>query len=219
VGRVQIRHHIVATANGGADAGSVVIAEEPRLPPPCFKMRVASEERVPGRCLVPSNEELRVRIAEKTTGVCTSKRKTGHVVSENHGNGRLEVLPTGVVVSGPNRNVTLTARKEGAGEDERPAAGMRLKMPSVSGHGHVKSIHVVIFSVFHVAMMYVVSRHADFRAVEHARFVHVVPSKQVLRSAGVPDQTVTKTHRGKRLTYTVNCFAQYCRTAGLEKSR
>ena len=79
-------------------------------------LRVRSVEWVPRTNLIEHNVKLVSRVTIETWHVCTTKWMTSHTVLQNHGNGALQFLVCGRVITGPVCAVLLRAHEEAASE-------------------------------------------------------------------------------------------------------
>lgn len=87
-------------------------------------MSVSTEEGIVDTGLVPTCQQLCVRVSKETTNICSREGNTRKSDSEKHWRRQLKMLPTGNVVSCPDGSETLGTGKEGAREDKGTLLGL-----------------------------------------------------------------------------------------------
>ena len=66
---IDVRQKGISLSDGASDPPSRILPKQPRLPPLSLKVGMPPEKRVKGTDLVPTSEELCVRVAEKASHV------------------------------------------------------------------------------------------------------------------------------------------------------
>lgn len=95
-----------------------------RVLPPGKRTRCVANARAPfqrntAAYLVPSVEQLLIRVPEEAADVRAAKTESRYRRRQAHRYGHLQVTPFGHIVSGPVCRVPLGTGEEGSGQDER----------------------------------------------------------------------------------------------------
>mmetsp|Transcript_13386 Transcript_13386/g.24003 ORF Transcript_13386/g.24003 Transcript_13386/m.24003 type:complete len:333 (+) Transcript_13386:605-1603(+) len=175
---VPIRQHPVPELQRGLDALHRLLLEDVGLAAGRLQVGMVAQEWVHQHCnLVPSDSHLIVWMLEEPTHVSTHKRLPSQGQCTDHCNGRLQMLPLGIVVTCPNCRVLVGADEEGTCQHKRPVSWDAHGQTLEGGAMHVIAVHVVDIAVLHHPMrMDHIPGHGNLRPVEHGRLVHVVPN-------------------------------------------
>ena len=145
--RVEVREQGVPALQRKAHTLCVLRLEQPRLAPRRIRVRMRPAEwRVNSR-LVPTDEQLRLRIAKEPPNIGADKRDPREGQRKQHRCHELEVRPGRHAVTRPDRNVPLRAREERTAEDEGALARSRSKLPLERRLCHEVTVHIVGLAV------------------------------------------------------------------------
>mmetsp|Transcript_33057 Transcript_33057/g.98364 ORF Transcript_33057/g.98364 Transcript_33057/m.98364 type:complete len:229 (+) Transcript_33057:742-1428(+) len=149
--RVHVGQQRVALTDRVTQPRRRLLAKQPRLAARCIQVRVAAEKRVVRSQLVPAREQLRVRVAKEAANVGAGKRKACDRERQQHRHRRLEVLPLGHVVAGPDGAHCLRADKESARQHKRTVAVLAKELTAAHQHA-LRGGHVVVQPVLIVQL-------------------------------------------------------------------
>lgn len=120
---VPYREHLVPQPYHIPQISPDRLMEEVGFPPLRIDMRMSSEERHERAGLVPSNQHLWWRIAEKAANIRSAERHADNVVREEHGCLTGEMFPCTGIIACPDRPIPMRSSEEAPRQDEWPFCG------------------------------------------------------------------------------------------------
>src|SRR5206468_12872879 len=133
-------------------------------------------ERHERRGLQPSRVQLRARRSVETADVTAGEWDAREPEPEDHRNRNTQVIPSRVIVAGPNGRVALRTCIRRPRDDEWPALGTKAAKSLECGARHQRPILVVVLEVgSRVAVPLELHDVRDRLTTKGGRLVHVVP--------------------------------------------